>query len=118
MVVNDSIVLIDFINHRVKPGEDLDAALIDAGRRRFRPVLLTSATTIAGLLPILLERSFQAQLLIPMATSLGFGLMMTTALVLVMIPTFYRIYSELVGQEVHPSHPVEHVDDDAMSAIA
>jgi hydrophobic/amphiphilic exporter-1 (mainly G- bacteria), HAE1 family len=92
VVVNDSIVLIDFINHRVRRGEDLDEALIDAGQRRFRPVLLTSATTIAGLLPILLERSFQAQLLIPMATSLSFGLLLTTVLVLLIVPTTYRIY--------------------------
>ena len=96
VVVNDSIVLIDFINHRFHRGDDLDEALIDSGRRRFRPVMLTSATTIAGLLPILMETSFQAQLLIPMATSLSFGLLMTTLLVLLLVPVFYRIYREIV----------------------
>ena len=96
VVVNDSIVLVDFINHRVRDGMPIEEALIDAGRRRFRPVLLTSATTIAGLAPILLESSFQAQVLIPMATSLSFGLMVSTVLVLMQVPVFYRIYFDLV----------------------
>ncbi len=92
VVINDSIVLIDFINHRVRGGIPIEQALIDAGRRRFRPVLLTSLTTIAGLLPILVETSFQAQILIPMATSLAFGLALATALVLILVPVFYRLY--------------------------
>ena len=103
VVVNDSIVLIDFINHRVR-GEDeshIDEDLVEAGKRRFRPVLLTSATTIAGLLPILLERSFQAQLLIPMATSISFGLLLTTVLVLLLVPTFYRLYWEVTTKWSH-----------------
>ncbi|MEX0716810.1 MAG: efflux RND transporter permease subunit [Planctomycetaceae bacterium] len=95
VVVNDSIVLIDFINHRVRDGIPLEEALLDAGRRRFRPVLLTSVTTIAGLLPVMLERSFQAQLVIPMAASLAFGLMSATVLVLILIPTFYLLYAKL-----------------------
>ena len=98
VVVNDSIVLIDFINHRVQDGMPVKDALIDAGQRRFRPVLLTSVTTIAGLLPILLETSFQAQILIPMATSLCFGLMLATVLVLLLVPTFYLIYFKLTGR--------------------
>jgi multidrug efflux pump subunit AcrB len=107
VVVNDSIVLIDFINHRVREGMPLKEALIDAGQRRFRPVMLTSITTIAGLMPILLEASFQAQLLIPMATSLCFGLMLATVLVLLLVPTFYLIYFNVTGQAV-PEEP----DDD------
>ncbi len=97
VVVNDSIVLIDFINHRIRDGLPLSEALLDAGRRRLRPVLLTSLTTIAGLLPLLLERSFQAQILIPMAVSLAFGLMLATVLVLYLVPTFYSIYGRLIG---------------------
>lgn len=92
VVVNDSIVLIDFINHRVEAGVPLHDALVDAGRRRFRPVILTSVTTVAGLTPMLLERSFQGQLLVPMATSLAFGLLVATALVLVLVPTTYCLY--------------------------
>jgi len=102
VVVNDSIVLIDFINRRVRGGMPLREALVDAGRRRFRPVMLTSFTTIAGLLPILTETSFQAQVLIPMATSLCFGLAFTTILVLVLVPTFYLVYGRLVGLDVPP----------------
>ena len=92
VVVNDSIVLIDFINARVRGGIPTEQAVVEAGRRRFRPVLLTSATTVAGLVPILMERSLQAQILIPMATSLAFGLLLATILVLILVPTMYRIY--------------------------
>jgi hydrophobic/amphiphilic exporter-1 (mainly G- bacteria), HAE1 family len=91
VVVNDSIVLIDFINQRMSDGMPLQDAVIDAGRRRFRPVLLTSVTTVAGLTPILMETSLQAQFLIPMATSLSFGIMMSTLLVLILVPSFYCI---------------------------
>ncbi|MEM6692127.1 MAG: efflux RND transporter permease subunit [Planctomycetota bacterium] len=91
IVVNDSIVLIDFINRRIADGMPLEEALVDAGRRRCRPVLLTSITTIGGMLPILLETSRQAQVLIPMATSLSFGLIFATALVLILAPVFYLV---------------------------
>ncbi|MCH2126423.1 MAG: efflux RND transporter permease subunit, partial [Pirellulaceae bacterium] len=97
VVVNDSIVLIDFINHRIRAGQPLVNALLEAGHRRFRPVLLTSITTIAGLLPLLTETSFQAQVLIPMAVSMAFGLLLATVLVLYLIPTFYYVYARLAG---------------------
>ena len=102
VVVNDSIVLVDFINHRIEAGLPLKEALLDAGQRRFRPVMLTSVTTIAGLLPIMLETSLQAQVVIPMATSLTFGLSLTTLLVLFLVPTFYYMYGRvaLVGVAV------------------
>ncbi|MCP4885382.1 MAG: efflux RND transporter permease subunit [Planctomycetaceae bacterium] len=92
VVVNDSIVLIDFINSRVRQGIPIREALLESGQRRFRPIMLTSMTTIAGLIPLMTERSFQAQLLIPMAASLAFGLMLATFLVLLLVPTFYSIY--------------------------
>jgi hydrophobic/amphiphilic exporter-1 (mainly G- bacteria), HAE1 family len=101
VVVNDAIVLIDFINHRVQSGLDIKEALVDAGVQRLRPVFLTSATTIAGLMPILLERSFQAQIVIPMATSLCFGLLTATGLVLFLIPTMYYIYALATGGGAH-----------------
>ncbi len=93
VVINDSIVLIDFINVRVRDGSPTRQALLEAGERRFRPILLTSLTTIAGLIPLMTERSFQAQLLIPMAASLAFGLMLGTLLVLLLIPVFYQLYA-------------------------
>jgi multidrug efflux pump subunit AcrB len=107
VVVNDSIVLIDFINHRVRDNLPLKEALIDAGGRRLRAVLLTSLTTIAGLLPIMLERSLQAQVVIPMATSLAFGLLFTTVLVLFLVPTFYYLYARLmgIGADAVQKHP-------------
>ena len=97
IVVNDSIVLIDFTNRRVADGLSLHDAIIDAGRRRCRPVLLTSLTTIGGMLPILLETSRQAQVLIPMATSLSFGLIFGTALVLILAPVGYFILAKTVS---------------------
>jgi len=96
VVVNDSIVLIDFINAKLAEGLRLHDALLEAGKRRFRPVFLTSVTTVAGLLPMLLETSFQAQLLIPMATSLCFGLMLATVMVLIQGPVFYGLYAQFI----------------------
>jgi len=92
VVVNDSIVLVDFINRHAREYDSLHEALVAAGKRRFRPIILTSITTVAGLFPMLLERSFQAQVLIPMAASMVFGLMAGTVLILFLVPVFYRIY--------------------------
>ena len=116
VVVNDSIVLVDFINARVRAGVPLEVAVRESGQRRFRPVLLTSLTTVVGLLPILLEKSFQAQLLIPMATSLCFGLMLSTLLVLVLVPTFYLVYGKLFGVTVDPVAVAELADKSTASA--
>ena len=99
VVVNDSICLIDFINHRVRAGHPLREAIRESGCLRFRPVLLTSITTIGGLLPLLLEKSFQAQFLVPMATSMAFGLMMTTALVLILVPVMYSFFGTSAKEE-------------------
>ena len=95
VVINDSIVLIDYINKHGKRDEDILETLVESGRDRFRPVLLTSVTTVAGLLPLLVETSFQAQVLIPMATSLCFGLILGTILILYLVPTFYLLYHKL-----------------------
>ncbi len=99
VVINDSIVLVDFINRNItKQGNNAVELLVEAGRRRFRPVLLTSMTTIAGLFPLLMETSFQAKLLIPMATSLTFGLLVGTLLILYLVPTFYILYLKTIGR--------------------
>lgn len=94
IVVNDSILLIDFINRAIQTGIPIEKAVEEAGKARFRAVILTSMTTIAGLLPLLLERSFQAQFLIPMAVSISFGLMAATVLTLLLVPTLYLIVTE------------------------
>ena len=103
VVVNDSIVLVDFINRKVRGGMPLKQSLLEAGLQRFRPVLLTSVTTIVGLLPMLTETSFQAQILIPMAVTIVFGLAVATILVLILVPVFYLIYYRIthlgVGQD-------------------
>ena len=107
VVVNDSIVLVDFINHRVRNGLPLEEALASAGSRRFRPIMLTSMTTIAGLFPMLLETSMQAQVLIPMAVSLIFGLLFGTLLILILVPVFYSLYGSLLrlmGMPLYHDH--------------
>jgi len=71
--------------------------VIESGRARFRPVLLTSVTTVAGLFPLLLERSFQAQFLVPMAVSLCFGLMVATVLTLLYVPALYLIVQDITN---------------------
>jgi hydrophobic/amphiphilic exporter-1 (mainly G- bacteria), HAE1 family len=115
IVINDSIVLVDFINNLRKSGLSTVEAVQQAGIRRFRPVMLTTLTTVGGLTPILLETSFQAQMLIPMATSIAFGELFATIIVLFLVPVLYSIYSDachLVGAEA-PLGDTEPADDDA-----
>ena len=95
IVINDSIILVRFIKLRLAEGKGVPQAVHLAGMQRFRPVLLTSATTVAGLLPIMVETSLQAQILIPMAVSISFGLMFATVLVLLLVPCLYSILSRL-----------------------
>jgi len=97
IVVNDSLILIDFINNRVRGGEKVFDSVIAAGQSRFRPVLLTSVTTVAGLFPLLLETSFQAQFLIPMAVSISSGLIAATGLTLVFVPALYVVIVDVTG---------------------
>jgi multidrug efflux pump subunit AcrB len=94
VVVNDSIVLVDFINQRRAEGKNLFEAVVESGARRFRPILLTSLTTFAGLLPLILDDSIQNQMLVPMAVSLGFGLLFATAITLFLIPAAYLVLEE------------------------
>jgi multidrug efflux pump subunit AcrB len=94
-VVNDSILMVEFIKLRRRDGLAVVEAAQKASRERLRAVLLTSATTIAGLVPLLTERSLQAQFLIPLAASIVFGLAATTVLVLVVVPCLYTIVDDL-----------------------
>ncbi len=95
VVVNDSLVLVDFINQQRKQGMRIKDAVFLAGGRRFRPVLLTSLTTFAGLMPLLFEKSTQAQFLIPMAVSLGFGILFATIITLFVVPINYLILEDI-----------------------
>ena len=94
VVVNDSILLVVFMRDERAKGIDVKAAARHAGRARFRPILLTSITTIAGLMPLMLETSLQAQILIPMAASLAFGLTSATLTGLFLVPTIYCILDD------------------------
>lgn len=95
VVVNDSLVMVDFINRRREDGMALGQAIIEAGSRRFRPILLTSITTFAGLMPLMFDRSIQGQFLIPMAVSLAYGILFATAITLFLIPCSYQISADL-----------------------
>lgn len=113
VVVNDSIVLVDYINQKINEGLSVRDAVLEAGTRRFRPVLLTSITTVAGLTPMLFETSLQAQMLIPMATSMVFGLCLATLLVLFLVPGFYIVYASISGRGRHLMDEDEYTDTPA-----
>ncbi|PTN37735.1 efflux RND transporter permease subunit [Desulfonatronum sp. SC1] len=109
VAVNDSLILVAFINERRRVGQSARQAARDAGAARLRAVMLTSLTTICGLLPMLLERSPQAQFLVPMAVSLGFGLLFTTVVTLVLVPTLYLIGDDIkryLWNLANPPRPV------------
>ena len=95
VVVNDSLVLVDRINTLKRDGMSLKEAVIEGGKQRFRAIMLTSVTTFVGLVPILLERSLQAQFLIPMATSLAFGVLFATFITLILVPCAYLILEDI-----------------------
>lgn len=96
VVVNDGLVLVDFINQQVaRSSDNLHKAISSAGSARFRPVMLTSLTTFFGLLPLLFEQSTQAQFLIPMAVSLGFGILFATLLTLFLVPINYLVLEDI-----------------------
>jgi len=95
IVVNDSILLILFLKMERERGVNVLESAGRASRQRFRAIILTSLTTIAGLLPLLIERSLQAQVLIPLATSIAFGLMASTVLILLVIPSLYAILGDM-----------------------
>ncbi|MFH1746529.1 MAG: efflux RND transporter permease subunit [Planctomycetota bacterium] len=110
IVVNDALILVDFVNKERAAGKGVYEAVIHAGKRRLRPILLTSLTTILGLAPLLTETSFQARFLIPMAISISFGLAFATVLTLAVVPAIYLIVEDLkylarriwIGSTLHP----------------
>jgi len=95
VVVNDSLVLVDTTNRYRKAGASAYDAITEGGARRFRPILLTSLTTFFGLLPMIFEQSVQAKFLIPMAVSLGFGVLFATFVILLLVPALYMIVEDL-----------------------
>jgi len=96
VVVNDSLIMVDFANRRrTHDGRSAFDAIHEAGLRRFRPIMLTTATTFGGLTPVIFETSLQAQYLIPMAISLGFGIVFATAIILLLVPCLYLILEDI-----------------------
>ena len=96
VVVNDSLVLVDFVLQRTRSGKGLIEAVVDSGRLRFRPIVLTSITTMLGLLPLTFLATGQARFLQPMAISIFFGLLVGTALILVLVPLATVALDDLV----------------------
>jgi multidrug efflux pump subunit AcrB len=95
VVVNDNLVLVDYVNQRRAAGESVASAASVAGLARFRPIVLNSVTSFVGLLPLLLNRSVQAQFLIPMAIALSFGVLFSTLVTLVLVPATYLAFDDL-----------------------
>jgi multidrug efflux pump subunit AcrB len=95
VVVNDSLIMIHFVNAKVRDGMPKAQAAVESGAARFRAIMLTSLTTFIGLVPILLETSAQAQMLIPMAVSLAFGIVFATTITLILVPCLYHILDDL-----------------------
>ena len=95
ILVNDAVVMLDKYNRNLKKGMTMDNAAISAGTSRFRPIILTTITTFAGLFPLILERSFQAQFLIPMAISVAFGVLFGTIILLLYFPSLIMYFNDL-----------------------
>ncbi len=95
VVINDSLVLVDYVNKRRTEGHTVFKAVNISGVARFRAILLTSLTTFFGLMPLIFEKSTQAQFLIPMAVSLGFGILFSTLVTLILIPVNYMVFEDI-----------------------
>ncbi|MBX3439021.1 MAG: efflux RND transporter permease subunit, partial [Planctomycetaceae bacterium] len=95
IVVNDSLVLVDFVNTRIRSGLSQFEASVDGAKLRLRPILLTTFTTVAGIMPLMFEKSFQAKFMIPMAVTLSFGLMFATVLTLILVPSLNLIFFDI-----------------------
>jgi len=109
IVVNDSLVLVDFVNKLIRRGMDPFEANIQGAKLRLRAILLTTLTTVAGLTPLMFETSFQAKFLIPMAVTLTFGLVFATVLTLVLVPSLNLIYFDLTASSGRKPSAVEPV---------
>lgn len=92
VVVNDSLVMIDFVDQRLREGASARSAIIDGAKGRFRPIMLTSLTTFLGFTPLILERAIQAQFLAPFAATLGVGILVTTAILIIGVPALLAVY--------------------------
>ncbi len=113
VVVNDSLVLVDYINRKRRAGEDIFTAVSTSGAARFRAIILTSATTFAGLFPLIRMEATQAQFLIPMAVSLGYGILFATLITLILVPINYLILHDIgnLFTRAYETKGAETIDD-------
>jgi multidrug efflux pump subunit AcrB len=95
ILVNDAVVMLDQFNRNLIKGENINTAVINAGRSRFRAIILTTITTVAGLYPLIMETSFQAQFLIPMAISVAYGVLFGTIIILFYFPPLILYFNDL-----------------------
>jgi multidrug efflux pump subunit AcrB len=95
ILVNDAVVLVDTFNRLIKQGKSLKEAAYEAGVARFRPIILTSITTVVGLYPLIMEKSFQAQWLIPMAISVAYGVLFSTIIILLFLPPLMLYFNDI-----------------------
>ena len=98
VVVNDSLVLLDFVNAEHREGKPMDEAILSAAKVRFRPILLTTMTTFLGVFPMIIERSVQAKFLVPMAVSLGLGVLFATFVIMVLVPALTMLQYDALGR--------------------
>ena len=112
ILVNDSLVLVDFINRRIAAGLTPMEASVDGARKRLRAILLTTLTTASGLVPLMFENSFQARFLIPMAVTLTFGLIFATALTLILVPCLNLIRDDIMTNILHQSSDLADSDEE------
>lgn len=115
VVVNDSLIMVDFVNRAREEGHRIIDAAVNAGTQRFRAIVLTSLTTFMGLMPIVFERSLQAQVVIPMAISLAFGILFATVITLLLVPAMYMILDDIKGLFRKPAKPAVTLTTDAQS---
>lgn len=117
VIINDSVVLLDYFNKLEREGGNRLANIIEAVRRRFRPILLTTLTTVLGLLPMIAETSVQAQFLIPMALSLGFGILFASIVILLLVPALLALGAKPAvagipaGSSVQTYHPKPNLNE-------
>jgi len=107
VVVNDSLILVDFVNKSIAEGKDRYSAVVEAGTRRFRAILLTSLTTFFGLIPMILERTLQAEMMVPMAISLAYGIVFATVITLLLLPCLYMILDDFAQWRANKASTVE-----------
>ncbi len=118
VVVNDSLVLIDAANTYRREGKTAFEAIHAAGIRRFRPILLTSLTTFFGLIPMITETSVQARFLVPMAISLGFGVLFATFIILLMVPALYMMLEDVIGLFRRAKEPRRVMSDEKPESVS